>query len=90
LAVPLSVLVRSQGGVYLFQTIDHYACTWSAIHTALLETVAVSWTYGASRLAADIERIAGAGPPRLVVVGWYATVPAVLTVSYGPRRSPPR
>ncbi|CAH1406669.1 unnamed protein product [Nezara viridula] len=49
----------TQGGIFFFQLIDHYAVCNSIVYIAFFEVIAVSWFYGAGRLATNIERMSG-------------------------------
>lgn len=49
----------TQGGIYFFQLVDHYAVSNSIMYIAFFEVIAVAWFYGAGRLAKNIELMSG-------------------------------
>lgn len=42
----LSLLLPAQGGIYVFQLMDHYTAVVSLVFLAFFEVVAVCWIFG--------------------------------------------
>ncbi|XP_052802432.1 sodium- and chloride-dependent GABA transporter ine-like [Mya arenaria] len=68
----------TQGGIYFFQLIDYYAAAMSLMYLAFFEVIAITWFYGARRLAKDIEKSSGAAPPIFFVICWYFISPLLI------------
>ncbi|XP_019615936.1 PREDICTED: sodium-dependent dopamine transporter-like [Branchiostoma belcheri] len=75
---PAEVYWRSAGGMYFFQLIDFYAAAISLMVIAFFEVVAISWIYGANRLARNIEEMAGNKPWMYFIVCWYGLSPVLI------------
>uniref|UniRef100_A0A3Q2EJX5 Transporter n=1 Tax=Cyprinodon variegatus TaxID=28743 RepID=A0A3Q2EJX5_CYPVA len=52
----------SQGGIYVFQLMDHCTAVVSLIFLAFFEVVAVCWIFGVSRLSLMFKRMRGKSP----------------------------
>ncbi|CAG06939.1 unnamed protein product, partial [Tetraodon nigroviridis] len=53
----------SQGGLYIFQLFDYYACSgMTLLLFAILQSVCVTWIYGADRFYKNIEDMIGYKP----------------------------
>ena len=71
-----------QGGMYLFQIMDFYSASGlSLLWICFFETIAVSWFYGASRFAKNIEEMLGYKPWYFWHLCWLVFAPAVMGVS---------
>ncbi|XP_066300203.1 sodium- and chloride-dependent GABA transporter 1-like isoform X2 [Branchiostoma lanceolatum] len=68
----------AQGGMYFFQLIDFYAAAISLMVIAFFEVVAISWIYGANRLARNIEEMTGNKPWLYFIVCWYGLSPILI------------
>ncbi|KAL4223921.1 hypothetical protein ACF0H5_017383 [Mactra antiquata] len=68
----------TQGGIYFFQLIDYYAAAMSLMYLAFFEVIAITWFYGAKRLAKNIEEMNGAPPNIFFVVCWYGISPLLI------------
>jgi len=69
-----------QSGIYSFAIVDFYSATISLMFIALLETVAIVWCYGTTRLAANIEDMTGHRPSTFFTVSWRLVTPALIFV----------
>ncbi|XP_053181799.1 sodium- and chloride-dependent GABA transporter ine isoform X1 [Scomber japonicus] len=49
----------TQGGIYVFQLMDHYTAVVSLVFLAFFEVVAVCWLFGVPRLSLMIKRMRG-------------------------------
>ncbi|XP_078589306.1 sodium- and chloride-dependent GABA transporter 1-like [Branchiostoma floridae x Branchiostoma japonicum] len=68
----------TQGGIYFFQLIDFYASAISLMIIAFFEVVAISWIYGANRLARNVEEMTGNKPWLYFIVCWYGLSPMLI------------
>uniref|UniRef100_A0A8C4RJI4 Transporter n=1 Tax=Erpetoichthys calabaricus TaxID=27687 RepID=A0A8C4RJI4_ERPCA len=67
-----------QGGVYLFQLFDYYACSGtSLVLLAIFQSICVSWVYGADRFYDNIEDMIGYRPTPLIKYCWLFITPAI-------------
>ncbi|XP_071181491.1 sodium- and chloride-dependent GABA transporter ine-like isoform X2 [Mytilus edulis] len=65
----------TQGGIYFFSLIDHYAAAVSLMYLAFFEVIAITWFYGARRLARNVEEMNGQQPNIFFIVCWYFISP---------------
>ncbi|KAG1653933.1 Sodium- and chloride-dependent GABA transporter ine [Nymphon striatum] len=68
----------SQGGIYVFQLVDHYASAISIMFIAFFEVIAITWFYGAKRLATNIKEMTGKRPNKYFIICWYFISPALI------------
>lgn len=68
----------TQGGIYFFQLIDYFAAALSLMYLAFFEVIAITWFYGAGRLARNIEQMTGSRPPLFFVICWYGISPLLI------------
>ena len=62
-----------QGGMYLFQIVDFYAASgMPLLWICFFETIALSWCYGTSRLAQNIEEMVGRNKSKFfdILLSW--------------------
>ncbi|XP_041375945.1 sodium- and chloride-dependent GABA transporter 1-like isoform X1 [Gigantopelta aegis] len=74
----LSLVLVSQGGVYIFQLIDWYFCTFSLLFISSLECLAIGWCYGARRFGDDIKMMLGWRPPAVYNIFCFVIAPTML------------
>ncbi|KAG1653927.1 Sodium-dependent noradrenaline transporter [Nymphon striatum] len=74
-------LINSIGGIYVFQLVDHYASAISIMFIAFFEVIAITWFYGAKRLATNIKEMTGKRPNKYFIICWYFISPALIFVS---------
>ncbi|XP_041369478.1 sodium- and chloride-dependent glycine transporter 2-like [Gigantopelta aegis] len=70
----------SRGGMYLLQLFDNYAASYSLIVIVIVETLAISWIYGADRFLDDIMSMLGKRPSKIWIILWQFICPCILTV----------
>ncbi|KAG1653926.1 Sodium- and chloride-dependent GABA transporter ine [Nymphon striatum] len=68
----------TQGGIYVFQLVDHYASAISIMFIAFFEVIAITWFYGAKRLATNIKEMTGKRPNKYFIICWYFISPALI------------
>ncbi|KAG2468368.1 S6A13 protein, partial [Polypterus senegalus] len=74
----VSRLADPQGGLYLFQLFDYYACSGICIlFLAIFEIVCIAWVYGAERFYSNMEDMIGYRPWPLIKYCWLFFTPAV-------------
>ncbi|KAK0156818.1 hypothetical protein PV327_011594 [Microctonus hyperodae] len=56
----------TQGGIFFFQLIDHYAASISIMFLAFFEVIAISWFYGVRRLCSNVAEMTGRTPSILI------------------------
>ncbi|KAG1653929.1 Sodium- and chloride-dependent GABA transporter ine [Nymphon striatum] len=66
------------GGIYVFQLVDHYASAISIMFIAFFEVIAITWFYGAKRLATNIKEMTGKRPNKYFIICWYFISPALI------------
>uniref|UniRef100_A0A8C2JF78 Transporter n=1 Tax=Cyprinus carpio TaxID=7962 RepID=A0A8C2JF78_CYPCA len=76
-------LFHSQGGLYVFQLFDYYACSGMTLLTfAILQSICVGWIYGADRLYDSIEDMIGYRPWPFMKCCWKYLTPAICTGTF--------
>ncbi|XP_039605788.1 sodium- and chloride-dependent GABA transporter 2-like [Polypterus senegalus] len=74
----LGLLMVTEGGLYLFQLFDYYACSGICIlFLAIFEIVCIAWVYGAERFYSNMEDMIGYRPWPLIKYCWLFFTPAV-------------
>ncbi|KAK4299465.1 hypothetical protein Pmani_028250 [Petrolisthes manimaculis] len=68
----------TQGGIYFFQLIDHYAAAVSLMYLAFFEVIAIVWIYGANRLARNVKEMTGKLPSIYFRFCWYFSAPLLI------------
>ncbi|XP_032902071.1 sodium- and chloride-dependent GABA transporter ine-like isoform X1 [Amblyraja radiata] len=72
----------TQGGIYVFQLLDHYTAQVSIVFLAFCEVIAVCCFYGVSRLSQNITEMQGKPPNIYLRVSWQVLSPVlILTLS---------
>jgi SNF family Na+-dependent transporter len=69
-----------QGGIFVFQLVDHYGSAVSLMYIAFFETVSVVWFYGTDRLSANIKDMTGCYPPCFFRMCWKYVSPLLILV----------
>uniref|UniRef100_A0A8C6WZZ2 Transporter n=1 Tax=Neogobius melanostomus TaxID=47308 RepID=A0A8C6WZZ2_9GOBI len=63
----IGLVMVSQGGLYIFQLFDYYACSgMTLLLFAFLQSVCIGWIYGADRFYDNIEDMIGYRPLPLI------------------------
>ncbi|XP_030746913.1 sodium- and chloride-dependent GABA transporter ine-like [Sitophilus oryzae] len=68
----------TQGGIYFFQLIDHYAASISIMYLAFFEVIAVAWFYGAFRLCKNVKTMTGRHPGWFIKICWLVVTPLMI------------
>ncbi|KAL4228840.1 hypothetical protein ACF0H5_011881 [Mactra antiquata] len=74
----IGLAFASQGGMYILQLFDNYAATYSLLVIGLVESLALSWVYGAERFLTDIESMLGYRPKNFWIWSWKVVAPFAL------------
>lgn len=74
--IGLSMCTRA--GIYWVELMNYYNGGWSVMLTALIETIAFSWVYGADRVLDDIEQMLGFRPSFFWKFCWKFVSPAII------------
>lgn len=69
-----------QVGVYVFQLMDHYTAIVSIMFLAFFEVIAICWSYGVTRLSANVKEMNGTRPNIFFRVCWLIVAPVLITV----------
>ncbi|XP_076470937.1 sodium- and chloride-dependent glycine transporter 2-like isoform X2 [Babylonia areolata] len=77
-----SLILVSQGGIYVFQLFDWFIATLTVSTVALVECLVMAWVYGADRFGEDIKMMLGRKPPLMINILWCFIIPALLAVRH--------
>ncbi|KAK7945160.1 hypothetical protein WMY93_000888 [Mugilogobius chulae] len=79
-ALGVSLFMVTEGGMYVFQIFDYYACSGIPVmFLAISETVCIGWIYGADRYYDNIADMIGYRPFPYIKYCWKFITPVVLT-----------
>ncbi|XP_063067168.1 sodium- and chloride-dependent GABA transporter ine-like [Engraulis encrasicolus] len=67
-----------QGGVYVFQLMDHYTVAVSILVLSVLEIAAICWILGVQRFSVMLNRMLGKSPSIYFKVCWVALTPLLV------------
>ncbi|XP_077385387.1 sodium- and chloride-dependent GABA transporter 2-like [Festucalex cinctus] len=74
------LVMVTEGGLYVFQLFDHYACSgMTLLFFAILESICIGWFYGADRLYDNIKDMIGYRPWPFMKFCWQYLTPAICT-----------
>ncbi|XP_028988182.1 sodium- and chloride-dependent GABA transporter 3-like [Betta splendens] len=77
------VILVTEGGIYVFQLIDYYACTRACQDfMTVCHCLAVCWVFGADRVCIIIEDMTSHRPPAFFKLCWKYVVPLLTLVSF--------
>ncbi|CAG9817388.1 unnamed protein product [Phaedon cochleariae] len=68
----------TQGGIYVFQLVDHYAASISIMYLAFFEVIGVAWFYGAWRLSKNVKTMTGRHPGFFIKFCWTIATPLMI------------
>ncbi|XP_035238309.1 sodium- and chloride-dependent GABA transporter 2-like isoform X4 [Anguilla anguilla] len=78
----IGLLMVTEGGLYIFQLFDYYACSGMTLLTfAIVQSIAVGWIYGADHLYDNLEDMIGYRPLPLIKYCWRYVTPVVCTAT---------
>uniref|UniRef100_A0A8C6L4Z6 Transporter n=1 Tax=Nothobranchius furzeri TaxID=105023 RepID=A0A8C6L4Z6_NOTFU len=69
---------HSQGGMYVFTLLDHFAAGTSILFGVLIEAIGIAWFYGVDRFSDDIKEMIGQRPGRYWRLCWKFVSPCFL------------
>lgn len=79
----VGLLMVTEGGLYVFQLFDYYACSGMTLLTfAILQSICVGWVYGADRLYDAIEDMIGYRPWPFMKCCWKYLTPVICTGTF--------
>ncbi|XP_069768283.1 sodium- and chloride-dependent GABA transporter 1 isoform X1 [Narcine bancroftii] len=70
----------TQGGIYVFQLLDHYTAQVSIVFLMFFEVLAICWFYGVTRLSQNITEMLGNPPNFYFRVSWLVVSPLLILV----------
>uniref|UniRef100_A0A8C4RH84 Transporter n=1 Tax=Erpetoichthys calabaricus TaxID=27687 RepID=A0A8C4RH84_ERPCA len=74
----VGLLMVTEGGMYIFQLIDHYACNGTCLlFIGIFQSICIGWVYGADRLYKNIEDMIGYRPWPLIKYCWTFFTPII-------------
>ncbi|KAM7422700.1 hypothetical protein PAMA_010649 [Pampus argenteus] len=79
----VGLLMVTQGGLYIFQLFDYYACSgMTLLLFAVLQSVCIGWIYGADRQYDNIQDMIGYRPWPFMKYCWQYFTPAICTCTF--------
>uniref|UniRef100_A0AAR2LE15 Transporter n=1 Tax=Pygocentrus nattereri TaxID=42514 RepID=A0AAR2LE15_PYGNA len=70
------ILMTTQGGIYIFQLIDYYACSGACLlFMGLFESLVIGWIFGADQMYSVIEDMCGERPSLFFRFCWRYFTP---------------
>ncbi|XP_029287332.1 sodium- and chloride-dependent GABA transporter 2-like [Cottoperca gobio] len=79
----LGLLMVTEGGLYIFQLFDYYACSgMTLLLFAVLQSVCIGWVYGADRHYDNIKDMIGYRPWSFMKYCWKYFTPAICTFTF--------
>ncbi|XP_035472221.1 sodium- and chloride-dependent GABA transporter 2-like isoform X1 [Scophthalmus maximus] len=79
----IQIPLTTQGGVYLFQLVDHYGANGASIlFVSLVQCVAVGWAFGAERMCDAVEEMTGQRPWVIFKLCWRYFTPLICMVCF--------
>uniref|UniRef100_A0A8D2ZQH4 Transporter n=1 Tax=Scophthalmus maximus TaxID=52904 RepID=A0A8D2ZQH4_SCOMX len=74
----ISLFCVTNGGMYVFTLLDHYAAGTSILFGVLIEAIGIAWFYGVDRFSDDIEEMIGQRPGLYWRLCWKFVSPCFL------------
>ncbi|KAJ3597854.1 hypothetical protein NHX12_001370 [Muraenolepis orangiensis] len=74
----ISLFCVTNGGMYVFKLLDHYAAGTSILFGVLIEAIGIAWFYGVDRFSDDIEEMIGHRPGLYWRLCWKFVSPCFL------------
>ncbi|XP_055375598.1 sodium- and chloride-dependent glycine transporter 1-like [Condylostylus longicornis] len=79
----LSLLMITNGGIFILQLIDWYSASISVILICIIEVIMVSYFYGIEKFANDISFMLHKYPSKIWLCSWKYTTPLLLIFLLG-------
>uniref|UniRef100_A0A3P9P3F8 Sodium-dependent dopamine transporter n=1 Tax=Poecilia reticulata TaxID=8081 RepID=A0A3P9P3F8_POERE len=74
----ISLFCVTNGGMYVFTLLDHFAAGTSILFGVLIEAIGIAWFYGVDRFSDDIKEMIGHRPGRYWRLCWKFVSPCFL------------
>uniref|UniRef100_A0AAY4ESA7 Transporter n=1 Tax=Denticeps clupeoides TaxID=299321 RepID=A0AAY4ESA7_9TELE len=74
----ISLFCVTNGGIYVFTLLDHYAAGTSILFGVLIEAIGIAWLYGVDRFSDDIQEMIGQRPGLYWRLCWKFVSPCFL------------
>ncbi|KAG8512412.1 Sodium-dependent dopamine transporter [Galemys pyrenaicus] len=74
----LSLFCVTNGGIYVFTLLDHFAAGTSILFGVLIEAIGVAWFYGVRQFSEDIKQMTGQRPSLYWRLCWKFVSPCFL------------
>uniref|UniRef100_A0A8C8ZEJ4 Transporter n=1 Tax=Prolemur simus TaxID=1328070 RepID=A0A8C8ZEJ4_PROSS len=74
----LSLFCVTNGGIYVFTLLDHFAAGTSILFGVLIEAIGVAWFYGVRQFSDDIKQMTGQRPSLYWRLCWKLVSPCFL------------
>uniref|UniRef100_A0A8C4FGU8 Transporter n=1 Tax=Dicentrarchus labrax TaxID=13489 RepID=A0A8C4FGU8_DICLA len=74
----ISLFCVTNGGMYVFTLLDHFAAGTSILFGVLIEAIGIAWFYGVDRFSDDIEEMIGQRPGLYWRLCWKFVSPCFL------------
>ncbi|XP_030014811.1 sodium-dependent dopamine transporter isoform X1 [Sphaeramia orbicularis] len=74
----ISLFCVTNGGMYVFTLLDHFAAGTSILFGVLIEAIGIAWFYGVDRFSDDIEEMIGQRPGMYWRLCWKFVSPCFL------------
>lgn len=74
----LSLFCVTNGGIYVFTLLDHFAAGTSILFGVLIEAIGVAWFYGVRQFSDDIQQMTGQRPSLYWRLCWKFVSPCFL------------
>ncbi|XP_069913023.1 sodium-dependent dopamine transporter [Oryctolagus cuniculus] len=74
----LSLFCVTNGGIYVFTLLDHFAAGTSILFGVLIEAIGVAWFYGVGQFSDDIKQMTGQRPSLYWRLCWKLVSPCFL------------
>uniref|UniRef100_A0A8C1YM18 Transporter n=1 Tax=Cyprinus carpio TaxID=7962 RepID=A0A8C1YM18_CYPCA len=74
----ISLICVTNGGIYVFTLLDHFAAGTSILFGVLIEAIGISWFYGVDRFSDDIQEMIGQRPGLYWRLCWKFVSPCFL------------
>ncbi|MGH0125596.1 UNVERIFIED_CONTAM: hypothetical protein FKN15_010362 [Acipenser sinensis] len=88
----ISLFCVTNGGIYVFTLLDHFAAGTSILFGVLIEAIGIAWFYGVGRFSDDIEEMIGHRPGLYWRLCWKYVSPLFLlcmvVISFGTFKPP--
>ncbi|KAJ8368942.1 hypothetical protein SKAU_G00089700 [Synaphobranchus kaupii] len=79
----LQLVMVTEGGMYVFQLFDYYACNGTCVFfLCVFEVLAMGWLFGAERMTNVIEDMTGERPSLIFKLCWLYFTPLVTLGSF--------